>query len=218
MSYGIPERCALIILAAAGGQLMNRDLKAQHGLDLKKPARERLVRDGLLATPMIKRSYILRLTDAGWAFVSAMTDPTPPPRSGSAGGAAFALIASLNQALQARGEDLRGVLAAKPITLPPAEPAQEAPARPVGATDLPTRIRQAYHAHARRPREWVPLRVMRRALPDVPRAAFDQAIRTMRDRRALQLTLEEDPSRLTQADRDAAIRIGPDPMHYVSID
>jgi hypothetical protein len=59
---------------------------------------------------------------------------------------------------------------------------------------------------------------MRRALPDVPRAAFDQAIRTMRDRRALQLTLEEDPSRLTQADRDAAIRIGPDPMHYVSID
>jgi len=75
-----------------------------------------------------------------------------------------------------------------------------------------------YRRLAPGPSDWVPLRDLRSALTDVARAALDDTIRQMRRDKRLTLTLEDDQSALTKADRDAALRIGPDDMHYLRMD
>ena len=207
MAYGIPERAVMIALMALNKETLNTELKRRYGLEVKKRAREKLNREGLLQSRSIRgKGFAHELTDAGWAWVVAELDARVPPRSGSAGGALYALLNGLKVALGARGMVIQELF--DPIE--PTAPHQAGPLR--------DRIRQAYRSLASRPWDWVELRDLRKQLGDWPRREVDLEIIRMFREKDVNLTLHEDRGRLTQADRDAALRLGVDDMHLISME
>ena len=207
MAYGIPERSVMIALMALNKETRNTELKRRYGLDLKKAAREKLNLEGLLQSRSLgAKGFAHELTDAGWAWVVAELDAQAPPRAGSAGGALYALLNGLKVALDARGMVIQELFESIEPTAP----------RPTGS--LRDRIRQAYRNLASRPWDWVELRDLRAQLGDCPRREVDLEITRMFREKDVNLTLHEDRGRLTQADRDAALRLGVDDMHLISME
>ena len=204
MAYGIPERAVMIALMALNKEMLNSELKRRYRLDLKKRAREKLNREGLVQSRRLPgKGFAHELTDAGWAWVVAELDAKAPPRAGSAGGALYALLNGLKVALDARGMVIQEMFA---------------PAVPGPAGSLRDRIRQVYRSLASRPRDWVELRDLRAQLGDWPRHEVDLELTRMFRDEDVNLTLHEDRGRLTQADRDAALRLGVDDMHLISME
>ena len=207
MAYGIPARAVMIALMALNKETRNTELKRRYGLDLKKVAREKLNREGLLQSRSLgAKGFAHELTDAGWAWVVAELNAQAPPRAGSAGGALYALLNGLKVALDARGMVIQELF----------EPIEPTAPRPTGS--LQDRIRQAYRNLASRPWDWVELRDLRAQLGDWPRRKVDLEITRMFREKDVNLTLHEDRGRLTQADRDAALRLGVDDMHLISME
>ena len=203
MAYGIPERAAMIALMALNKETPNTELKRRYGLDVKKQTRQKLNQDGLLQSRKLGRGFAHELTDAGWAWVVAELDEKVPPRAGSAGGALYALLNGLKAALDARGMVIQELFA---------------PAAPGPTGSLRNRIRQAYRSLAPRPWDWVELRDLRAQLGDWTRREVDLELIRMFREKDVNLTLHEDRGRLTQADRDAALRLGVDDMHLISME
>ena len=204
MAYGIPERAAMIALMALNKETRNVELKRRYGLDVKKSTRETLNQAGLLQSRNLgSKGFSHELTDAGWAWAVAELDERMPARAGSAGGALYALLNGLKVALDARGMPLQELFA------PPAP-------KPTGS--LRERIRLAYRSLAPRPWDWVELRDLRAHLGDWPRREVDQELLRMFRKKDVNLTLHEDRGRLTEADRDAALRLGVDDMHLISME
>ena len=204
MAYGIPERAAMIALMALNKETLNAELKRRYGLDLKKPVREKLNQDGLLQSRRLKgKGFVHELTDAGWAWAVAELDAGVPPGARSGERALYALLNGLKVALDARGMVIQELFA---------------PAAPEPAGSPRDRIRQAYHSLASRPGDWVELRDLRAQLGDWPRREVDLELVRMFRKRDVNLTLHEDRGRLTQADRDAALRLGVDDMHLISME
>ncbi len=205
MAYGIPERAVMVALMALNRETLNSELKERYRLDLKKPAREKLNREGLVQSRRLTggKGFAHELTDAGWAWVVAELDAPVPAGAGSAGGALYALLNGLRVALDARGMVIQELFA---------------PAVPGPAGSLRDRIRQAYRSLASRPRDWVELRDLRAQLGDWPRLEVDLELTRMFRDEDINLTLHEDRGRLTQADRDAALRLGVDDMHLISME
>ena len=205
MAYGIPERAAMIALMALNRETLNSELKNRYRLDVRKPARDKLNRDGLVQSRRLEggKGYAHELTDAGWAWVVAELEKEAPKRAGSAGGALYALLNGLKVALDARGMLIQELFAS---------------AVPEPSGSLRDRIREAYRNLASRPWDWVELRDLRAQLGDWPRGEVDPELIRMFRAKEVNLTLHEDRGRLTQADRDAALRLGVDDMHLISME
>ena len=204
MAYGIPERAVMIALMALNKETLNSELKRRYGLDVKKPTRVKLNQAGLLQSRKLGgKGFAHELTDAGWAWAVAELDEQVPSRAGSAGGALYALLNCLKVALDAREMVLQELFAS-------------AAPRPAGS--LRDRIRQAYRHLSSRPWDWVELRDLRAQLGDWPRREVDGELIGMFRAKEVNLTLHEDRGRLTQADRDAALRLGVDDMHLISME
>ena len=204
MDYGIPERAVMIALMALNRETPNAELKRRYGLEVRKPAREKLNREGLVQSrKMGAKGFAHELTDAGWAWVVAELDAQAPPRAGSAGGALYALLNGLKVALEARGMVIQELFA---------------PTAPEPTGSLRDRIRQAYSNLASRPWDWVELRDLRTQLGACSRREVDLELTRMFREKDVNLTLHEDRGRLTQADRDAALRLGVDDMHLISME
>ena len=206
MEYGIRERAVMIALMALNKETPNAELKHRYRLDVRKPTREKLNSEGLLQSRKLggAKGFAHELTDAGWAWVVAELDAQQvPPRAGSASGALYALLNGLKAALDARGMVIQELFA---------------PAAPGPADSLRDRIRQAYRSLASQPRDWVELRDLRAQLGDCSRREVDLELTRMFREKDVNLTLHEDRGRLTEADRDAALRLGVDDMHLISME
>ncbi len=207
-ALGFPERSALIVLAASRGTITNAALSKKVS-SFDKAKRDRMQRAGLIAVSgkprSIKEPLTFTLTDTGWAAVEDEMDGDVPKRSGAAGHALWTLLEALKPALVATGGTLRDLLSAGAA-------ADAAPSASLG-----DRIEAAYMKLASRRGDWVAMVDLRAELMD-DRDALDEALRQMRREKLLRLTVEEDQSRLTKADRSAAVRVGPTDMHFVSFD
>lgn len=208
MVYGIRERAVMIALAALGGECSNAELKTRYRLDLFKPFRDRLTKQGLIESRKENRSFTHALTDLGWKHVETEMDSDVPPRSGSAAGALFALLAGLKPASERAG-GLKSLLLGS-------SPKQTGPAAPVG--DLKERIRSAYRSLAKRPQDWVMLRELRPRLGSAAKSEVDSTLKRMLIDQEIDLTLIEDRASITAADIAAAVSVGANEMHLLRLE
>lgn len=207
MAYGIRERAVMIALAALGGECSNTELKAKYRLDLLKKFRGRLNSDGLIESRRESRSFKHVLTDKGWKYVETEMRADVPPRSGSAAGGLYALLAGLKPVAERAG-GLKSLLSGD-------SPVQQHLAEPSG--NLKDQVRAAYRALAKRPQDWVMLCELRPRLGNAAKSEVDSTLKRMFLDKEINLTLNDDQGSLTQADRNAAVRIGANDMHMLSM-
>ncbi len=204
--HGIRERCAMLALMALGREALNGELDARFKLGLDKSQRERLNKDGLIASRKQGRGFAHELTDRGWAWATRELRAGVPSRAGSAGGALYAVLNGLAAALERHDMALAELFAIAP---------DEASPTPEPLSQL---IRVAYRRLAKCPRDWVYLSDLHANLNGATKAEIDGTLRAMFHAHEVSLTLEEDQSSLTKEQRSAALRLGADNMHLLSME
>lgn len=211
---GIKERAALLTLMAQAREVSNPELEEIAGFRLDGKERTRLNALRLVEsrrdTSQPRRPYLHTLTAEGWAWCAAELSSAIPARSGSAGGALYAVLAGLQRHLARTGLDLRHIFGS----------AGDAPLAPdlPPPPDLPDRIQAAYRKLARDPGDPVSLTELRPLLGTAPRAAVDATLRQLSRARRVNLVPQANQKILSQADRAAAVRIGNEDCHFVAME
>ncbi|MEV7010091.1 hypothetical protein [Streptosporangium sp. NPDC051022] len=230
-----------------GKEVSNPDLKERYGVTLDGKSRLKLNDLKLVESRKQGRAFTHLLTDDGWVRVAEeIASGIPMPR-GAAGAMNLALVTLVRGILAGTGQSLADlVLSAsvpadspaepeavltEPDALLPAEPEAALPAESEaalpagtgdgggeGGGDVTERIRAAYAELAAEPGAWVGLVRLRPLLGDVPRAEVDRALKGMN--RLTEVSIEPDHNQklLTPEARAAAVTIGDQDMHLISIE
>lgn len=203
-NLGIPQRAALFALMAEAREVSNTELEKLAGFRLTG-RKLRALRDRQLVEshrPTTNGPFLHRLTDDGWKWCAAELAAGPPARAGSAGGALYAVLAGLGRYLARANLDLHQVFG---------QPDDR------GGPDLPERIRIAYRKLARDPQDLVSLTRLRPLLGDAPKDEVDVALRQLSRSRQANLVPQENQKTLSVVDREAAVRIGNEDCHLISV-
>ncbi|WP_067567935.1 hypothetical protein [Nocardia acidivorans] len=190
------ERYALLVLMAEARELTNAELYAVAGIKLDGKNRRRLNELGLVTSTMVKRAFVHELSDRGAVWCDAELSRARPERSGSAGGALYAVLAGLRRYLDDSELALADIF------------------RP----DVASQVEAAY-AELTRGRG-TPLRLaeLRDRLGSVPRAQVDQALEALARRSHIHVRAEADQKTLTAQDLEAAVVLGGTPRHLLTIE
>ncbi|ONI71254.1 hypothetical protein ALI144C_48670 [Actinosynnema sp. ALI-1.44] len=160
----------------------------------------------LVASHKEGRCYVHELTDQGWAWcddeLSRKTPPPPSPRS-SLASAAYVVFGGFNEYLRRDNLRLFEIFTANAELTP---------------DGIEERIRDAYNGLARSPGSWVGLVDLRPKLGDAPADAVDAVLKELSRTGRAHLVPESNRKVLTEADHDAAIRIGGEENHLISIE
>ncbi|WP_410642599.1 hypothetical protein [Amycolatopsis sp. lyj-346] len=214
---GHTQTAAMFTLMVLGREVPNSELKKLVGFTLIKPERNELEAMGYISSKKVGSSYVNELTDAGWAWcekeIAAKTPPPPRPQSRVCS-ALYVVLGVLDEFLHRRNLRLADVFPlpeesqADPVT----SVAEEEP-----EADLETRIRVAYRELVREPRGWVGLVDLRPKL-SAPAAEVDALLKELSRAGKVHLVPEDNRKALTAADHEAAIRIGGEDNHLLSIE
>ncbi|KUI26641.1 hypothetical protein AU196_07560 [Mycobacterium sp. IS-1742] len=195
------EQAVLLVLMSEARPVSNPELE-RLGPKLDKPSRERLNRLRLVDTTE-GRPLVHELTDDGWAVCRTLFGAESPQPATGQGRALYTVLRALGRYFDTA--DLRPA----DVFLPPEDAATDA---------VEDRVRETYHRLAQRPGGWVPLSRLRAELTDVGSVDLDGALVRLYQSPGVSLIPEENQKTLTQADRDAAIRIGNQPKHLIAIE
>jgi hypothetical protein len=205
---------ALITLwAQPPGEVANADL-TKRKLDLDKPGRDKLAKAGLIEVRQDRKGgpVFMQLTKAGRdrAHAEAESDAELPLGTKSGEAALHAVLAAL-----------RPLLDRSAMTLPDliARLSSGRLRRVTEATDvdMETRIRKAYGEIAPRAGAWVMLARLREALGHSDRAQVDAALIQLSRAPDVDIVPESNQKVLTPDERAAAVSIGNQDMHLISI-
>jgi hypothetical protein len=212
-TLGTKERAALLGLMAEAREVSNPEFRKIVGFALDGKERRRLNERGLVTSERRGRSFAHELTEAGWSWCRQELTASPPPRPGYLGGACYALLANVARFLDRADLRLADVFSRtdEPIWPAPSTP----PVTPDG--DVEGRIRAAYRQLAREPRDWVRLAELR-PLVGAAREEVDTALRQLNRSHRASIIPEQNQRVLTPADEDAAVRIGGENKHLISIE
>jgi hypothetical protein len=202
-TFGIKERSALIALMAEAREVSNAELKKRIGFPLDGASRRKLNDLRLVASHKQKNGFVHELTDQGWAWCAKELSSERPERCGSAGGALYAVLAGLRRYLERKDIKLSDVFGA------------------VGAeqsNDIEDKIRRAYLSLARERGAWVSLTKLRPLLGAGSRVEIDAALQRMNREATAHLVPDSNQKTLTNEDREAAVRIGGELKHLISMD
>ncbi|MRH90921.1 hypothetical protein GFY24_26360 [Nocardia sp. SYP-A9097] len=190
------ERCALLVLMAEARELTNAELYATAGIKLDGKHRRHLNDLGLVSSTMVNRAFVHELSDRGAVWCDTELSRERPERSGSAGGALYALLAGLRRYLDDSGVALADIF------------------RP----DVASQVEAAY-AELTRGRG-TPLRLadLRDRLGGVPRDQVDRALEALARRNHIHVRAEADQKTLTPQDQEAAVVLGGTPRHLLTIE
>ena len=203
------ERAALLGLMAEARETSNPELREIVGFPLDGKERRRLNDRKLVTSERRGRPFVHELTDAGWRWCQEELTAGRPPRSSYLGGACYALLANLSRFLDREDLRLADVFGRTD------EPLRPAPATPDGGVER--RIRAAYRQLAREPGDWVSLAELR-PLVGAGREEVDAVLRRLNRSHQASIIPEQNQRVLTQADEDAAVRIGGENKHLISIE
>ncbi|WP_370025802.1 hypothetical protein [Planotetraspora sp. GP83] len=209
------------------GEVSNPDFEKRYGFALKAKGREHLNDLKLIESSKKGRALAHVLTDRGWAraaeeFRAEIAAPT---------GAAGAIIRALNVGLQgfldrtdqtladvlfAPPEDSDSAPSPEPVGMPFA-PSAARSAMSVAESDLESRIRAVYAQLAEKPGAWVSLTELRPLLGGATRTEVDHELSRMNHMPDVNIVPESNQKDLSAKDRDAAVVIGDQQKHHLSI-
>ncbi|NBE84678.1 hypothetical protein [Micromonospora rubida] len=223
---------ALVVLMVEARELSNTELRELAGFPLTGEHGKKLVKAGLIQTDRSHRPFTHELTDEGWRVVRELHTGAPPKAGGSASRSLFTLLGNLHRGLdrlRVSHADLfkqtaatASAPAAEAAPVPAAPAAASAPAAALatpadGGSDVAELIRVAYRELAKAPGAWVGLADLRERLGDTDRAAVDAALRTLVRQDGVRIIPVANSKSLTARDRAAAVRIGEEENHTLSI-
>lgn len=190
------ERCALLVLMAEARELTNAELHATAGITIDGRNRRRLNALGLVSSVLVGRAFVHELTDRGAVWCAEELTSGRPPRSGAAGGALYAVLASLARHLDSTGHSLADLF----------------------APDVTGRVEAAYAAESRGSGGPVSLAALRERLDGVPRPDFDRAVEQLSRRAGVHVRAEADQKTLTEREREAAVVLGGTARHLLTVE
>jgi hypothetical protein len=199
---GHKQTAAMFTLMVLGREVPNPELKELVGFPLVNPERTQLADMGYITSRKVGRPFAHELTKDGWAWcLEELEAKTPPPHRPQS-----ALVSALYVFLGGLGDDLgrRGLRFADIF-----------PYRPGSLED---RIRSAYRELVKEPRGWVGLKELRPKLGGASASEVDVLLKKLSGAGEVHLVPEDNRKALSAADREAAIRIGGEDNHLISIE
>lgn len=202
---------ALVVLMAEAREISNPELKQLAGFDLTGKERTGLVDMKLIESRKVAGNALAhQLTDEGWRTCKNLVEAVAQPRGNNLGRALYVLLGDLQHSL-AR-------LRMSHADFFTADDEAEAPTHPEPGTDLESRIRAAYDSLATEPGGWVSLAELRPQLGAAKRSDVDEMLRRLARTPGVHLIPVANLKSLNKQDRDAAVRIGDEDTHALSIE
>lgn len=196
---GNAQRAVMLALLGAARELSNPELHRLHGLRLDGKDRVALNERGLVDSRKVGRSFVHDLTDRGWRWCADELTADRPPRAGYLGNALYAVLAGLSRHLDRAELGLADLF------------------HPEVADPLQDRIRAAYRGLAKDPGDYVSLTDLRRGLDGATRAEVDEALLALNRDPSVIIAPNDDQESMSTQDRAAALRIGGQDNHLLSI-
>jgi hypothetical protein len=206
----VRQRAVLFALLGEARQVPNPELKQLIGAGLDGAERRDLNARKYVESTKRGRAYAHELSDAGWRWCNEELAAAPSERAGSLERAHYKVFALFARHLEAAGLTLADLAGPAP-----------APADAAASADLTTGIEAGYRSLAATPGEFVSLRELRlrlTELADRPRPDVDAALTTMFTAQRINLVPQSNQRALSDADREAALRIGGEYKHLISIE
>lgn len=199
----LAERTTLLALMACVKGVSNKELHERYGFDVTGSVRANLVRYGYLTSSrsdLPGHPYIHELTELGWRRAREEFGTTPPGKAQRGYRVLFGVLNGFDGYLRRSGIGLAEV-----FPWPDAGSSEE-------------QVRAAYAALAEKPGASVGLRLLRERLDGLSREEFDAALLRLIERPGVYLEPEPKLRSLTAADRAAAVNLGGEAKHLLSIE
>lgn len=194
---GARQRAVMFVLMVEGSEISNPEMKRRYQLDLTGKALTDLHgRDLVKGTKGFRGAWVHELTDKGWLWCNEELGESAPANPGSLGRAMYAMLPKLGRYLDANGLSLADVF---------------------GPDSLEDRIRAAYARLAKDPGDYVSLTDLRRGLNGATRAEVDEALLALNRDPSVIIAPNDDQESMSTQDRAAALRIGGQDNHLLSI-
>lgn len=212
VSLSLPERSTMLALMTLVQEASNTDLHVRYNFRIDKRVRERLVGMGFITAYQskgLRGVYVHELTDMGWRYCRdelAAEVPTGAQKS-------YRLLYGVLHCLDTHM--IRSRLEMADVFVP--DDAPESPPA-TAAVDVDEQICSAYDSLAARPGAWVSLTRLRKTLSQISRHEVDEALLRLDLQPRAYLIPEANQKILSAADREAAIRIGGEDKHLLSIE
>jgi hypothetical protein len=200
---GHKETAAMFTLMVLGRQVRNPELVEVVGFSLVGKERRLLNDRGLVESSMVSGAFAHELTDPGWAWCANELAMPALPQAKSLGTAFYVVLGGLGRYLQQERLSLAKVFAPK-VEVTPAE--------------VEDHVRAVYQELAPAARDWVRLVDLRAKLGPVPREDVDAVLRKLSKNKQAHLVPESNRKALGAADHEAAIRVGGEDNHLISIE
>lgn len=196
-NYPPAARATLLVLLMANREVSNTELANDHKIRLGPADRDALNEDGLLKSALDTKPFTHRITDEGieWCMKD-LVQGEPPSRSGPLSRMYAELLRRIVHYLQRRG------------TLADA----------IRAGQLESLIRAVYFDLAARPQEWIRLARIRPMLDGEDKSDVDEALLKMMKEGTAFLAPDSNRKVLTDADHEAAVRVGGEDKHLIVIE
>lgn len=205
----------LVVLMSEARELNNNELKQLAGFSLSGTDNKKLEETlGLVETDRSHPPYSHQLTDKGWKQVRSLHMMEPPKESRSATRTLLTLLGNINRSL-GQLQTTHGVKLSHGEFFRQQQATVEGDGAKIG--DAESAVREAYALLAVRPGEWVGLADLRDQLPGVSRADVDEALMALLDQDGVRIIPVANTKALTVRDRAAAIDIGGEANHALSI-
>ena len=202
VALSTPARQALVALLLHVTEASNPDLRRIYRFSIDKAARDQLTGEKLITWKKGLRGAIFHeLTEQGWIRGREELTMAPPEGVGAAWHLLYGAFRHLDGLMVKNEYQLSDVFS------------EEDP----GPVSLEDRVRLAYSELADEPGALVSLARLRDELPGVPRQDLDETLLAMNRQRVIQL--DPDPNRKALSDRAkaAAIPLGGEDMHLITI-
>jgi hypothetical protein len=196
-NLSLPQIAALVVLMVEAGEISNTEMRARHGITLDGGNRRTLNELKLVDSWKQGRAYVHVLTDAGWARVAEEFRTGTVKATGSPWAMARALMGGVQGFMERTDRRLADVFGP--------------------ASDVEALIREAYGELVMEPGGWVSLTELRVLLRDVTRTKADETLRRMAAMPDVNIVPESNQKALTRRDREAALIIGDQDKHLISI-